>query len=47
MADIFDIYRICEQCQGTGELPAGSGETSDCPYCDEGKKLWGEMVERV
>jgi DnaJ-class molecular chaperone len=55
MADIFNIYRFCEPCKGTGTMTSIDTSVSPpitteiaCTLCHgEGKWFWGTMEEQV
>lgn len=55
MADLLNVYKICLQCKGVGEVTEGKiiGEDKEevfeiitCPMCNGNKELlWGQMRE--
>jgi DnaJ-class molecular chaperone len=51
MADKYNIYRKCEQCDGDGfqhDNTTGEPNTIPCPDCGgTGEYLWGEMREEA
>jgi len=54
MADNFNIYQKCINCNGIGfvaindePLDPGPLQNISCPVCNgEGKNFWGEMLEQ-
>ena len=42
------IYRICEQCKGTGKEISPQSGTPDCIKCNgAGKVLWGYIQDEL
>ena len=55
MADILEVWKRCNNCNGTGKVTIYASEWDngqpeqevDCSICDgQGEILWGEMREK-